>query len=158
MKAWLFWLPFFSLDILSYVFVWSRITYIRRITWLIYDFLWTTYICWLISIVAHWHLVRLTQVVSFFIFYFFLIIVAKKTFSFGCFPSNRRGTVYKQVHVKLLVCPGRKHDLPPGTGLFLKSCTVLHLNDCSEFRAVHLIQIQTLFCLLIRPLTCFLTE
>lgn len=60
--------------------------------------------------------------------------------------------------MNFLVCPGEKQNVPSATGLFFNFYTVFHLNDFCEFRAVHLIQNQTLFCLLIHLLTSFLTE
>lgn len=87
--------------------------------------------------------------------HFFLTILAMKTFSFGHFPSHRKGIIYMQAHAKFQVCSGENK-------IFLLSLAffnaVFHLNDCCEFKAVHLIQNQTLFCLLIHPLTYFLTE
>lgn len=88
----------------------------------------------------------------------FFIILAMKTFSFGYFPSHKKEVVYGKVQVNFLVCPGRKLNLPPTTSLFFKFYSAFHINDCSEFTAVHLIQNQTLFCLLIHLLTCLLTE
>lgn len=105
-------------------------------------------------LIIHWHSLASGETCSG-SKHFFLTILAMKTFSFGHFPSHRKGIIYMQAHAKFQVCSGENK-------IFLLSLAffnaVFHLNDCCEYKAVHLIQNQTLFCLLIHPLTYFLTE